>query len=359
MMAAKAWLRVGCGVVLAAGLAVGCEDASKQGGGGDFKPPVEAGKGGGDFKPPVDAGGGAADAALPEAVAKAKFEGAGVHLPRHGELGLTLVQAPEYYTKDNLFEIIDGGSEGYISYGVRQMAKASYKANEEKFKDELNVELYEFEPQWSAFGKFGRERSGCEKVEGVGENWCARKSDVILWKGAVMVKVQAYDDSPEAQAALVKVAKAVEAKLPGEATPPPFLGKFPAEGKEAGSGAWSPQAVFGFEGTEEVYMQGYRPAGEAYQGADGVVTLFVVDKKTPEGAKAVLEGIKTKFAGQEKVKASGGVKALEGVGEAGFWFDDGVGKQVVFVKGSFVGGGRDFKDEAAAKEWAGKLAGGL
>ena len=47
----------------------------------------------------------------------ASFKGAGKFLPQPEALGKSyrLEQGPEYYTKDTLFEVIDGASDSYIA----------------------------------------------------------------------------------------------------------------------------------------------------------------------------------------------------------------------------------------------------
>jgi hypothetical protein len=288
----------------------------------------------------------------------ARFEGAGAFLPRGGELDNKLEQGPEYYTRDTLFEIIDGASEGYIAYGMTQMAKAVYKPTKGDYQDEINVEIYKYEPALGALGKFAQERSSCE--DGHPDNWCVRQSDLIIWKGPHMAKVQAFDDTPAGAAAILKVARAVEAKLPGEARVPAFLSQhMPAEGRVAGGAGWSPRDEFGFSGIGPVWMQDYKPAGDAYKAPEAKVVLFAAEKESPEAAKALFEDIKKRVQALDTVKKSGGVKPLKDAGEEGFWFDDGYGKHTVLRKGAVVAGGRDFQDEATAVGLTGKLASSL
>lgn len=287
--------------------------------------------------------------------ADVKFEGAGAFLLKNDELGNKLEQGPEYYTKDTLFEIIDGASEGYIAYGMTQMAKAVYKPTEGEYKDEINVEIYKYDPALGALGKFAQERSSCE--EGHPAHWCVRQSDLILWKGPHMAKVQAFDDTPAGAAAILKVAKEVEKKLPGEAKVPEFLGKhMPAEGRVEGGAGWSPRDEFGFSGLGPVWMQDYKPAGDAYKAPEAKVVLFAAQKESPEAAKALFDDIKKRMEALDNVKKAGGLKPLKDAGEEGFWFDDGYGKHTVLRKGAVVAGGRDFQDEATALDLTSKLA---
>jgi hypothetical protein len=297
------------------------------------------------------------EATPPPTQPAAKFEGAAEHLARHGQEGLALEQGPEYYTKDNLFEIIDGASEGYIAYGMTQMAKAVYKPQSGDYKDEINVEVYRYEPPLGAMGKFAQERSSC--ADGHPAHWCVRQSDLIFWKGAQMVKIQAFDDSPAGAAAILKVAQALEPRLPGDANLPEFLKKMPEANRVAGGAGWSPRDEFGFSGLGPVWLQDYKPDGDAYKAPEAKVVLFAAQKQTPEEAQKLFADIKAKVEGLEAVQKAGGVKALAEVGEEAFWFDDGYGKHTVTRKGAVVAGGRDFQEEATATSLTKLLAAGL
>lgn len=354
MWTQKMSLKALCAVLMVVGFAAACEKPKEEGvkkpAGGEFVPEGAKKKGGdGEFVP-------GKEEQKSGKAAKAEFKGAGQYLLKSGEEKLKLDQGPDYYTKENLFEIIDGASDGYIAYGMIQMAKGVYMAEQEKFKDEVNIEIYQYGPKNGAFGKFGEERSSCGGVEEHGDNWCIRQSDLIFWKGSMMVKVQTFDDSPEAEAAILKIAKLVEGKMPGAATPPAFMSKFPAADRIKGSGSWSPRALFGFSELKDAYTAEYRPAGEQYKAEGDFVTLFGAERASAEDAKKLFESLKSTAEKNEKIKAAGGLKALGGAGEQAFVYKDNYGTYSLVLKGKIVAGGRDFKDDATAERLTKALA---
>ncbi len=336
-------------VCLLGTLSMGCDSGSADKApakGGEFVPEGKKKTGGGEFVP--------GQKEKPAAKkTDAKFEGAGEHLLKPGEQGLKLEQGPDYYTKKTLFEIIDGASEGYIAYGMVQMAKAVYKAEEKDFKDEINVEVYQFSPKLGAFGKFAQERSSCADVVKYGEHWCVRQSDLIFWKGDKMVKVQTFDDSKAAEAAILRVGKEVEKRLSGTSEiPEPLARSFPKDKRVLGGGGYSPRDEFGFKGLGPVWMQ-------EYSVGKGKAVLYMSKKKSPAEAQELFASMKATVEKLEKVKANGGLKKVEGAGEEAFVYDDGYGKHTIMRKGSVVGGGREFEEQAAAQALTKQLSADL
>ncbi len=324
-------------VVALAVVAVGCESGKT-----DAPPPAP----GGDFVPTEDKM--AADPGDKEpAAGKAEFKGAGAFLVKEDALGeaFALEQGPEYYTKDNLFEVIDGGSESYIAFGVTQMAKAVYKARSGDYTDEINVEVYEFGPELSAFGKFALERSGCKESE-TRTNWCLRDGDLIFWKGRKLVKVGAFDNTKAALEAIAFFAEKVDKAIPDAATMPAFFARFPEEHRVPGGGGWSPRDQYGIQGLNNVYLHTYRPPGDKYAAEGSAVTLFAMEPKGGD-AKAMFDKFRATVTAAAKDKKS--VVSLDGVGDGAFIYSDGYGTHSVVFKGKVLAGGRDFQDDATAK----------
>lgn len=300
--------------------------------------------GGGEFVP------GQTDKAAAADDKKIEFKGSAQFLPKPADWkGYTLTQGPDSYTKDTLFEIIDGASEGYLAYNFVEMVKGVYRPEKGSSDDEINVEIYKFNEPLGAFGKFGRERSSCMKKEGMGENWCLRQSDLIFWKGPYLAKVQTFDDSKEAEAAIIDAARKVEGAIKEEAQLPAMFKRLPAEGQLAGAGGFSYQALFGFEGLGSAYLMQYRPSGEAYKEDGAEVTLYAKDAADEASAAKLAASIKETLGKRKAVTDKGGVKPIEGAGEGAFVFEDDLGIHTVLVKGKTVAGGRDFKDEDTAR----------
>lgn len=309
----------------------------------DASAPVAPASPSGDFVPP------SAEPAVEPAAdgAKAKFTGSGAFLVKPSDLGeaYTLEQGPEYYTKDNLFEVIDGASESYIAYGMTQMAKAVYKARAGEYTDEINVEIYTFGPALGAFGKFALERSGC-RTSDTRANWCLRDGDTIFWKGTRLVKVGAFDNTKPALDAVAFFAGKVDAAIDEKADLPAFFAVFPEEHRVVGGGGWSPRDEYGIEGLNNLYLQTFRPPGEQYAAEGSVVTLFAMEVKGGD-ARPMFDKFRATATNAARDKSS--VVTLEGVGDGAFIYSDGYGTHSVVYKGKTLAGGRDFQEAATAR----------
>lgn len=314
------------------------EPSPTPGGGGEFVP----GQTGEPVKPATDA----------------TFRGPAVGLLKSDEVaGYSLTQGPDYYVKDKLYELMDGASDGYIAYGFVELAKGVYKASaDKKLAEELTIEVFQFEDRLGALGKFAEERSNCQKMDAHPTNFCLRSSDLLFWKGPYMIKVQTFDDTPEAETAIVELAAAVDKKIEGDATLPPLHARLPADGRLKGSEGYLIRDSFGFAGLKGLHTALYAQAEGA---EDEAATLFVVDRGTPEAARKELEDIKALLSADDGVKAKGGLQPLTGLGDDGFLYDDAVGAHTFVVKGGLFAGGREFKDKETATRLTTLLVGGL
>jgi len=315
---------------------------------GDKKPPEPAAAGGGEFVP------GAAEPVKAAPAEASTFRGPALGLLKTDEVaGYTLTQGPDYYVKDKLYELMDGASDGYIAYGFSELAKGVYKAApDKKLGEELTIEVFQFEDRLGALGKFAEERSNCQKMDAHPENFCLRSSDLLFWKGPMMVKVQTFDDTPEAEAAIIQLAQAVDKKLEGDATLPAMHGKFPAEGKLKGSEGYLVRDSFGFAGLKGLHTALYAQ-GEGAE--DEAATLFAVDRGTPEEAHKELDAIKALLGADDGIKARGGLQPLAGLGDEAFAYTDAVGTHTFLIKAGVFAGGREFKDMETAKKLTGLL----
>ncbi len=187
--------------------------------------------------PEVDfSGGGASGASTPAPKAgpagAAAQKGVAALLPANGSpKGFRRSEPVEVYGSSRLFEAINGGAESYISYGFRELARATYQPVDISYKEEIVVEVYQMATPLAAFGIYSVEAEDCKPdTPGPG---CSRGSDLVLWQGAVFAKLTTYDDSPAAATELGRMAKAVAAGLKGSGALPPGFAGFP---KLPGSG---------------------------------------------------------------------------------------------------------------------------
>jgi hypothetical protein len=139
--------------------------------------------------------------------------------------GWRLQGKPSAYTRDTLYEYIDGGADFYLGYGFRRVLVAEYAGfGEEK----ITAELYDMGSSYDAFGVFANDRAAVGPP--VGQESSAAGGLLTFWKGSLFVRLFSDRDSERAREAILKLGKAVATALRTTGRKPPLLRLLPAAG---------------------------------------------------------------------------------------------------------------------------------
>ncbi len=233
------------------------------------------------------------------------------------------------YTADNLYEYMDGNSEGYFLYNFQEMRGVTCKKGEITFV----LDISDMGDADFAYGMFSATRDLREAAYPVGAGGQIVPRRLIFAKGQYYVEIAANPEGDHT-AALKLFAAALDRGVPGSTTPPAALAWFPKERQV--SVRLIPESVLGLRILKSGYMAQY-DFGKAW---------VVFDKD----AATVMQKLKDRF---------GETMAAAGIGDEAFQATDKyLGRLCVFRKGSYVGGWAisDESDEVArAKELAAKL----
>jgi len=239
-------------------------------------------------------------------------------------------EAREFNT-DTLYNYMDGNSEGYFLYDFIRMRGVTCKNGSLS----LILDVSEFPTDELAYGMFTSNVDARLARTGIGAAGQVTAAKAIFVKGKYFVEVSMEPQGDHA-AALEAAAKAMEARVPGTATPPPALKLFPTEGLQAGSPRMIPQSVLGLRMLKRGYLGVYDNG-----------RLFFVTEASPDAAKALFEKLKARFA------PAGAAQAGE---EAYTGEDRLLGKFCLFRKGARVGGFVSAKDGADPAKLAAAFA---
>ena len=95
------------------------------------------------------------------------FEGPGALLGRQvGDWRIS--SAPRYFGPDNLYDLINGGAEIYVEFGLTKMVTVDYKAPDRKTQT-VTVEVYDMGTPNGAFGRVARFLDGLVDPSGAGD----------------------------------------------------------------------------------------------------------------------------------------------------------------------------------------------
>jgi hypothetical protein len=87
-------------------------------------------------------------------------------VPKTAPNGWALRDAPETFTRETLFEHIDGQADLFIQYGFEKSVLAIYR-KEDSSEDKIDVDIYDMGNSLQAFGVFSRFRQD-DRPAGIG-----------------------------------------------------------------------------------------------------------------------------------------------------------------------------------------------
>lgn len=201
-------------------------------------------------------------------------DAAAVKLPARID-GWKLVEPVTRYTRDTLFEYIDGGAEAFLQFDFQDLTSATYV----KGKVEAIADLYHHRDATRAFGIYSQERRpGSPKMPGPLEG-IASPDHLEFVAGAYYVKLALPGGGNGS--VLPKLAEKIAAKLPGPRGLPRVLSAFPEDGKLARSEKLMARAFLGHAFLRDGTAVPYQLDGVRFR-------LFAVEARDGPDARAMV-----------------------------------------------------------------------
>lgn len=237
-----------------------------------------------------------------------------------------------WYTAENLYELIDGRAEFYISYDVVGVCFASFAQSSES-DIFIDVSIYDMGTATNAFGVFTAERSPEGRQLKLGRDSYRAGTGYYIWEGRYYVQVAAPDDSGEYRRITRDIAERLTCAL-GETEEVVWgLAALPRENLVPQSVRYYLVDAMGLDFMKNTYMARYRrPEAE--------VVVFLSRCDSVESAESAV----TEF--MEHMNFYGkGVKQLTVKGIEMAACDMGGIYDIVFQKGRLVGGVTGIEDQ--------------
>ncbi len=244
--------------------------------------------------------------------------------------GWTQKGAARFHEPDNLFDYMNGNSEGYLIYHFVQLHGVTCQNS---LGDTIVMDVYEMEDPDFAFGIFMSIRDARQPLTPMGTRAQITQRRGLLAKDKYYIEISANPAKDHSES-LKGYLTALDKQIAGRTTPPEALGWFPQEKLVPDSVRMVPQSVLGIG----LLKTGY--AGQ-YEFGKG----FLVIEQTPESATKVMEKLKARVESIQPVEA--GEEAFTGTDK----YLDGI---YVFRRGRLLGGfagikgGLDVRKELAA-----------
>jgi len=125
--------------------------------------------------------------------------------------GWAKTSATRTFAAADLWKYIDGGAEKYLNAGVRSASTSDYK-----FQNTLEsvADIYSMTTADGARQVFDSEPMGNASTPPLGDAARLYAQSLVFRKGPYLVRIVSYEESAQAQPALLQLGRAIEKRLP-------------------------------------------------------------------------------------------------------------------------------------------------
>ncbi len=257
--------------------------------------------------------------------------------------GWTMEEKAVLYTKDTLFDRINGEAELYFPYGFEVLVSARY-ASVKNPDLAVEADVYKMGSPLDAFGIFANYRKADDIVVTVGAGGTVSSSQLLFHQDRYFVRLQASGTSNLGQDVLLACAKAVSKNLPDRTNLPPELEAFRIDGVARRSERYTAQSLLGYS----FFRRGI--TADASLDGDQALIFMVIEDSRAAAAKAfdLYRSFLKESGGDIKVSESREIISLSAV--------DPLYKNVFAEQhGRFIIGAVRFKDSPAAQSLVERL----
>jgi len=191
------------------------------------------------------------------------------------------------YTRDNLFEYINGGAELYISFGFSKVYSRVYTAENQPG---IILDIFKMNSARDAYGvfTFSSETTNAD----IGQGAYLDNGVILFWKDHYYVSIMSYPETSESREAIIELALAVDGNIKTTGSLPGVLDYLPVEGLDSNSirffhhPAWinthyyiSDENIFVIDSQSDCVLA-------RYGDRDNRMVLLLIEYHDPEVARA-------------------------------------------------------------------------
>jgi len=263
-------------------------------------------------------------------------------VPKIAPDGWALRDAPKTFTRETLFEHIDGQADLFLQYGFEKSVFAIYR-NVNSSEDKIDVDIYDMGNPLQAFGVFSRFRQE-ESTAGIGLDSYLGDRYALFYKGKYFVVLQTTDSNA---VTLKRLAQEIESRISDNSAPPKEIAYFPKGGLKPGSIEYFPDGLLGHQflkrGFKASYVEKDKTKTDAKPMSEGrdfhlFLSIFENSQEAMNALRLFREHLSEKGRVAEGVSAQFGPDALTGV-------DPYQGKTIVAQRGSYLVGAVGFEQD--------------
>lgn len=136
--------------------------------------------------------------------------------------GWTIGDTDHEYTKENLYEYINGGAELFISYSFEKCFTRIYTREEHP---DISIDIFDMGSSYNAFGIFAHSKESTENDYGQGSE--TSSNVIIFWKDHYFISLFLSYEDKKGKKTLEKLAKQIESNIIEEGEEPYVLRLLP------------------------------------------------------------------------------------------------------------------------------------
>lgn len=240
--------------------------------------------------------------------------------------GWSVVEGPNEYHPDTLWEYLDGGAPRYLSYGLRCLIHVRYQLGDDLLAG-VTLDVFDMGDELGAFGIY---RAGLPRGAELRE-WCAEGyrsgPAAAAWRNNIYIHAMADDNRPALVTVLEEFVTWVCDRVTGDPPLLAILDPLPSEGRVARSERYVAKDLLGHAAL---------PGGvlAVYKTESGEARLFFSDLGADPAAGEAVASLRAHYKKSSVIDSE-----VPSVGVGGFRFTDpGLGEGAVVRVGRFVAG---------------------
>lgn len=146
--------------------------------------------------------------------------------------GWILAEAPQVYSPETLYRVVDGAAGLYLSFGFQALAHARYERERDRSFN-ITLDLFDMGTVEGGFGVYSSGRRATETFLSVGTQAYRAGPQFVAWKGRYYLTLMGDDARAETLQGLEALAREITAKIPGPDRYPALLRRLPRSGTHA------------------------------------------------------------------------------------------------------------------------------
>lgn len=168
--------------------------------------------------------------------------------------GWSMTPGEQVYVPGNLWDLIDGAAEIFLSYGFVDLHLAEYK---DSTGTDVRAELYRHSSLANAFGIYSAERNPEYNFIDVGTQGYIEDEVLNFLSGPYYVKLTSHTRGPVGREAMVLVARKLEQHLGQQREWPAALALFPTAGRLANTESYIAENFLGYQCLHSAFVARY------------------------------------------------------------------------------------------------------